>query len=59
MNDQELKLYLDKLLDELSKSNNKKQDKIILGKAVQLGMKYQEQKIKQGIQIVFNELNKY
>ena len=31
---------------------------IIIAKAVQLGMKYQEEKIKQGIQIVFNELNK-
>ena len=37
---------------------DKKIDKIVLAKAAQLGMKYQEEKIKQGIQIVFNELNK-
>ena len=30
----------------------------IIAKAVQLGMKYQEEKIKEGINIVFNELNK-
>jgi len=30
----------------------------IIAKAVQLGMKFQEEKIKEGINIVFNELNK-
>ena len=32
--------------------------KKIIAKAVNLGMKYQEDKIKAGINIVFNELNK-
>lgn len=30
--------------------------KLIIQKAVQLGMQYQEEKIKEGIGIVFNEL---
>lgn len=30
----------------------------IIAKAVSLGMKFQEEKIKQGIDIVFEELNK-
>ena len=30
----------------------------IIAKAVSLGMKYQEDKIKEGIKIVFEELNK-
>ena len=32
--------------------------KKIIAKAVELGMKYQEDKIKQGIDIVFDELHK-
>lgn len=36
----------------------KRNFKKIIAKAVQLGMKYQEEKIKEGINIVFNELNK-
>ncbi len=36
----------------------KRNFKKIIAKAVQLGMKYQENKIKQGIDIVFDELNK-
>ena len=34
------------------------QYKQIIAKAVQLGMDYQKDKIKKGIDIVFNELNK-
>ena len=58
MNDKLLKQQMEILLSELEKSDNKKQDKLIIAKAVQLGMKYQEDKIKQGINIVFKELNK-
>ena len=58
MTDKDLKTGLDKLLFELYNSHDKKIDKIVLAKAAQLGMKYQEEKIKPGIQIVFNELNK-
>jgi hypothetical protein len=38
--------------------SNKETDGKIIAKAVNLGMKYQEEKIKEGIKIVFNELNK-
>ena len=48
---------MDKLLDELSKSDDKKSDKLIIAKAVQLGMQYQEEMIKEGINIVFNSLH--
>ena len=47
MTDKDLKTGLDKLLFELYNSNDKKIDKIVLAKAAQLGMKYQEEKIKQ------------
>lgn len=53
-----LKEQLDKLLVELSNSDGEKTNRLILAKAVQLGMKYQEQKIREGINIVFSELNK-
>lgn len=36
----------------------KRNFKKIIAKAVELGMKYQEDKIKQGINIVFDELHK-
>lgn len=36
----------------------KRNFKKIIAKAVQLGMKYQEDKIRQGIEIVFDELHK-
>lgn len=36
----------------------KRNFKKIIAKAVELGMKYQEDKIKQGIDIVFDELHK-
>ena len=58
MTDKELKAGLDKLLFELYNSHDKKIDKIVLAKAAQLGMKYQEEKIKKGINIVFEELHK-
>lgn len=58
MSDKELKDKLNRLLEELSQSDNKNEDKKILAKAVQLGMNYQEQKIKSGIEIIFRELNK-
>ncbi len=35
----------------------KRNFKKIIAKAVQLGMKYQEEKIKEGMNIVFKELN--
>ena len=54
----DLSAQLNILLEELEKSTNKKQDKLIIAKAVQLGMKYQEERIKEGINIVFDELHK-
>lgn len=58
MTELEFKKALDTLFKELNKSDNTKSDKSILAKAVQLGMKYQEDKIRQGIDIVFDELHK-
>lgn len=58
MTELEFKKALDTLFKELNKSDNAKSDKSILAKAVQLGMKYQEDKIRQGIEIVFDELHK-
>ena len=46
------------LYAQLLRSENKKEDKKIIAEAVQLGMKYQEERIKDGINIVFSELNK-
>ena len=57
MTKEQLQAMMDKLLEELSNSSSKKQDKIILAKAVQLGMQYQEEMIKDGINIVFNSLH--
>ena len=54
----DIKEELNKLLAELNDSENARTDKAILAKAVQLGMNYQEEKIKMGIDIVFNELHK-
>lgn len=39
-------------------SNTPMHERQIIAKAVQLGMKYQEAKIREGINIVFEELNK-
>ena len=58
MTERQLKDSLNILLSELNNSENARTDKSILAKAVQLGMKYQEDKIKDGINIVFQELNK-
>ena len=58
MTEKELKIMMHKLLEELSNSTNKETDGKIIAKAVSLGMKYQEVKIKEGINIVFEELNK-
>lgn len=55
---QELKIAMHKLLVELDNSTDKETCGKIIAKAVNLGMKYQEEKIKEGIKIVFNELNK-
>lgn len=52
-NDKELKLAMDSLYNELIQSNNKKTDKLIIAKAVQLGMQYKEYLLKSGIEIVF------
>lgn len=57
MTSKQLNSSMNKLLDELSKSDNKKLDKLIIAKAVQLGMQYQEEMIKEGINIVFNSLH--
>ena len=57
MTENQLKNSMQTLFDELKKSNNEKIDKTIIAKAVNLGMKYQEEKIKEGINIVFEELH--
>ncbi len=57
MTDKKLQEIMTNLYNQLEKSENKVTDKQIIAKAVQLGMKYQEEKIRQGIEIVFSELN--
>ena len=57
MTKEQLKLLMDKIYDELTESNNKKTDRLIIAKAVNLGMQYQEELIKEGINIVFNSLH--
>lgn len=54
MTDKQLKEELNKLYRLYSKGMD---IKIILAKSVQLGMDYQEQKIKEGIDIVFKALH--
>lgn len=54
--DSGLQKAMSELFEELSNSGDKKTDRLIIAKAVQLGMKYLEEKIKKGIQIVFDEL---
>ena len=56
MKNNELKKQMDVLYEELLKSDNEKTDRLILAKAVNLGMEYRKQQIKDGINIVFNEL---
>jgi len=58
MTQNQLKIMMHNLLTELENSKNKKTNGKIIAKAVQLGMKYQEEKIKEGINIVFEELHK-
>ena len=57
MSNNDLKQAMNKLYIELNKSDNKQNDKLVIAKAVQLGMQYQEEKIKEGINIVFNTLH--
>ncbi len=57
MTENQLKNAMHTLFDELKKSNDEKKYKTIIAKAVNLGMKYQEEKIKEGINIVFEELH--
>ena len=55
MLESELKQYMDGLYK--SCSNKSMNLKNVIANAVQLGMRYQEEKIKSGIDIVFNELH--
>lgn len=56
MTDKELKTYMTNMVVACEKENPN--FKKIIASAVQLGMTYQEEKIKSGIDIVFNELHK-
>lgn len=61
MTEKQLKDTMNGLLIELHNpaiSSRADAEKQIIAKAVQLGMTYQEEKIKEGINIVFNEINK-
>lgn len=55
MTDNELKEIMRSLYIQLKSSDS--DPKLILAKAVSLGMKYQEEKIKNGISVVFENLN--
>lgn len=55
MTDNELKEIMRSLYIQLKSSDS--DPKLILAKAVSLGMKYQEEKIKNGINVVFENLN--
>ncbi len=60
MTEKQLKDAMNGLLIELHNpavSSDAAAEKQIIAKAVQLGMKYQEDKIKEGINIVFSELH--
>ena len=57
-NAKELKDAMNQLFEELQNSDNKNTDKIIIAKAVQLGMDYKEFLIRSGIEIVFKEAKK-
>ena len=56
MTDKELQSYMNGIFTACN--SDKPNFKAIIASAVQLGMKYQEEKIKSGIEIVFNELHK-
>ena len=58
MTEKQLKDQMNILYGQLLRTENKNDYKAAIAKAVQLGMKYQEEKIKEGIDIVFKELNK-
>ena len=54
MNDQELKQAMNMLYKKFTDNSD---IRWVIAKAVELGMKYQEEKIKKGIEIVFENLN--
>ena len=56
MTDKVLQTYMNGMLAACKENNTNFRS--IIASAVQLGMKYQEEKIKEGIDIVFGELNK-
>ena len=56
MTDKVLKTYMTGMLAACQEENPNYKE--IIARAVQLGMQYQEEKIKAGIDIVFNELHK-
>ena len=59
MTEKQLKDNMNALISELHNpivSNTIINDKQVIAKAVQLGMIYQEEKIKEGIKIVFDNL---
>lgn len=55
MTQDELKLKMNFLLEKYKDGNNIRK---LIGESVQLGMDYQEQLIKEGINIVFKTLHK-
>lgn len=61
MTETQLKLSMSKLIEDLHNpiiSNTGINERQVIAKAVQLGMQYQEEKIKKGIEIVFEEIHK-
>ena len=56
MTDKVLQTYMNGMLAACKEKNPNFRS--IIASAVQLGIKYQEEKIKEGIDIVFSELNK-
>lgn len=61
MTETQLKLSMNKLIEDLHNptvSNTAVNERQVIAKAVQLGMQYQEEKIKKGIEIVFEEIHK-
>ena len=61
MTESQLKSEMNKLVKELHNpivSNTASNERVVIAKAVQLGMHYQEEMIKEGINIVFQQLHK-
>lgn len=56
INEKQLKIGMTTLVNDCNRENP--DFKTIIAKAVNLGMIYQECKIKEGIDIIFNELHK-